>query len=353
MDWNFGVIDYDAKMSDLVVKILADFKLFDDYFRFMAEPELIKSFPEESYGKKEQPGTLWLALECFQQYKENFRTLLTPKFLRECTSKKAFIENFLSINDTWTGRAEIYRRENEQEMPSEKPELIMERVTREKTQKGYLEGLNRKPAFDRSKADLSLYKQQSALLHPQMRWDEEDEPVIEAAVETDSGEARVMDELPEDYEEAEFKAVVESFNRSEARGGSAFQPRPPQTQPGKGGSRPPIRKFGSGRGAGPGGAQQRTLVCYYNALHGSCEKGKDCPFSHDMGLARDWLQAKMKVYSGSPLLSGGQMGATSPQQRSFPQKRPEALYRMSASSSSTLSQQPSTGGAAGEDEESS
>jgi hypothetical protein len=173
---------------------------------------------------------------------------------------------------------------------------------------------------------------------------------------TDDGEARLVTELPDDFEEAEFKAVVESFNRSESRGGSAFQPRPPQSQSGRGGGgRPPLRNFNSGRGPGPGGGQQRSLVCYHNATHGSCEKGKDCPFSHDAGLAREWLQSKMKIYSGSPLLSGGQGGAradSSSQQRVYPSKKPDALYRMSASTSS-LSQQPSTGGASGEDEDSS
>ena len=152
--------------------------------------------------------------------------------------------------------------------------------------------------------------------------------------------------------------MVESFNRAENRGGSAFQPRPPFSQPARGTMRPPPRKFTpQGRGSGPGGAPQRTLVCYYFAIHGTCEKGKECSFSHDIGLAKEWLQSKMKVYSGSPLLSGGQAPnrpESNSQQRVYPPKRPEALYRMGASQPS-LSQQPSTGGvsASGEDEDSS
>ena len=70
LEWTFGVLDYDIKISDLVVKVLADFKLFDDYFRHEAEPELLVSYPAEEYGKEKQPGIFWLALECFQQYKE-------------------------------------------------------------------------------------------------------------------------------------------------------------------------------------------------------------------------------------------------------------------------------------------
>ena len=356
LEWTFGVLDYDIKISDLVVKVLADFKLFDDYFRHEAEPELLVSYPAEEYGKEKQPGIFWLALECFQQYKENFRTLLTPKFLSKCKDKEEFIGKFLELNDQWTDRAEKHRMQNEQGMPSEKPEFIMERVNREKTQKGYLEGLSRKPSYDRSKANLNMYQQQhGSPFFPPIEDAEEQDPEVEAAVVTGDGETRVLSELPDDYEEAEFKAVVESFNRAENRGGSAFKPKPPFSPAGRGSARPPLRKFSAGRGSSPGGAQQRTLVCYYYAIHGECEKGKDCPFSHDSGLAREWLQSKMKVYSGSPLLSSGQAANRSDpslQQRVFPPKRPDALYRMGASQSS-LSTQPSMGGAGGEDEEDS
>ena len=354
LDWTFGVIDYDIKISDLVMKILWDIKLFDDYFRFGADSGIIASFPEPAYGKEKQPGVLWLALECFGPYKENFRTLLTPKFLRECQDKDAFIKEFIKINDEWTRRAETYRRQNEQGMPSEKPERIMERISREKTQEGFLKGLSRKTAFDRSKGDLSAYQQQGFSKtrpdHDEGGYDSE----LEAAVETDKGEIRMVSELPEEYEEAEFKAVVESFNRAE-RGGSAWS-RPQQFPPGRGGMRPPTGRFSQGRGsgAGAGGGQQRAPVCYYNAIHGKCDKGKDCPFSHDPTLAKEWLMSKMKIYSGSPLLPGGQQANKSDPnlQQRYPPKKPDALYQMSPTHFS-LSQQPSTGGASacGDDEE--
>ena len=228
----------------------------------------------------------------------------------------------------------------------------MERVHREKKQKGFLEGLSRKPAFDRAKADLNMYHQGS-FLPPIVRGDSGQDYELEAAIEGDDGETRVVSELPEDLEEAEFKAIVEDFNKAERQSGNSFQPRPPYSQPGRGGPRPPIRRLTPGRGAGPGGGQQRTLVCYYNALHGTCEKGKDCTFSHDPALAREWLKTKMKIYSGSPLLSGGNAAKISDpslQQRVYPPKRPDALYSMGAAKSS-FSQRPSQGGAFDEEED--
>ena len=180
----------------------------------------------------------------------------------------------------------------------------MERVSREKTQEGFLRGLSRKPAFDKSKGDLSAYQQQGASRPWPEREGAEYDLELEAAVLTDEGEVRMVAELPEEYEEAEFNAVVETFNRAESRGASAFQSRPLQFPPGRGGMRPPTGRFSQGRGsgAGAGGGQHRAPVCYYNAIHGKCDKGKDCPFSHDPTLAKEWLQSKMKIYSGSPLL---------------------------------------------------
>jgi hypothetical protein len=61
----------------------------------------------------------------------------------------------------------------------------------------------------------------------------------------------------------------------------------------------------------------------------------------------------MKIYSGSPLLSGGHVAKISdpsPQQRVYPPKRPDALYSIGAAKSS-LPQRPSQGGAFDEEED--
>jgi hypothetical protein len=242
-------------------------------------------------------------------------------------------------------------------LPSEKPERTIERLDREKMQKEFLKGLsNRSQSHDRSKGELSAYSQSSAFRTRPHLDDGGYESELEAAVETADGEIRMVSELPEEYEEAEFKAVVESFNKAESRS-NAFQSRPQQFAPGRGGMRPPSGRFSQGRGAGASGGSQpaRSPVCYYNAIHGKCETGKDCPFSHDPTLAREWLQSKMKIYQSSPLLTAGQQSSRpsdpNSQQR-YPTKKPDALYQMSQSHF-PLSQQPSTGGASagGEDED--
>ena len=44
------------------------------------------------------------------------------------------------------------------------------------------------------------------------------------------------------------------------------------------------------------------FVCYRHAMKGTCDRGTECPFSHDDNLARRWVQSKAKMYAESPHL---------------------------------------------------
>ena len=72
-----------------------------------------------------------------------------------------------------------------------------------------------------------MFHQRGSFLPPIVRGDAGQDYELEAAVEDGDGEARVVSELPEDLEEAEFKAMVDDFNKAEGRGRNSFQPRSP------------------------------------------------------------------------------------------------------------------------------
>jgi len=125
-NWTFtpNASNYDEVMHGPVSKLLNEIKDLDEFFRKGATPEDLQTFPKFCYGKKHDPGVIWIFTECFGEYRSNFVTAIGEDSLKSFTNTKEFVDHVQALNNRQAQRARENRRENEKFIPPVEAEAI-------------------------------------------------------------------------------------------------------------------------------------------------------------------------------------------------------------------------------------
>jgi hypothetical protein len=303
--WEFGVKDYDMQMTLKVEKILDDIKHFDEYFRRGAEHNASSCCPPMQWGKHGNIGVFNIAVECFGQYKDNFKAMISLDFLSTCRDMEKFVLKMRELNNEYTSLSEEHRIKDEKTRPSEKLETTISQLSAKDMQRRFVEGRAEKRTGEPGSEELGVQHRRYMEGRNSSGNDRERSPEIPKA-EANLNQVDAIAKPPESaiLTHSNQVMLVDVPRRSEVEARLAAMLREPlrPTPPQRGRSGPLMGPLTDGklRPEGP-------FVCYRHAMNGTCDRGKECPFSHDDNLARRWVQSKAKMYAESPFLKHSEM----------------------------------------------
>ena len=307
LTWDFGLRDYDTNMTLRVEKVIDDVKHFDEYFRRGAEHNAPSCCPPMQWGKHGNIGVFNIAIECFGQYKDNFKSMLSLDFLSSCRDMAKFVSKVRELNNKYTQLSEEHRINDELTRPTEKLETSILQISTKDMQRRFVDGKVERRTTESAavasggqertfKDERQFFTREKEKFLPEIpssdgatfhRLDGGHTPLRSAVLTVDNRLHLV--ELPK-------KAALQA--RLNVMQKEPFRPTPP-----------PKPKFSPhfNSPTDSKGKLDAPFVCYHFAMTGSCPRGKECPFSHDENMARRWVQSKIRMYTESPFLKHSEM----------------------------------------------
>ena len=312
----FGPDDYDVHFAPWTLKIVSDVLIIDTYARHGIRDEDVKHLPLVGWGERGdgERGVIQIAMQCLTPYAKNFEAMIKAKHgakrLIHTTSLEIWKEMVTEVSDDLTRMAISRRQAMLRVKPLEKAEAVHARVEVQRMQKGFIEGKAEKkkvaaePNLGRIEAQ-SWEDQQAEygqgwhqgqhVPHqhgPQLYGVDWQNPVHEdrgpQPVRNFQGAPRGSYGGGRDGGRGRGLAMRGGYGRGVTGGrvvsGRGRGPAPPAAQL----PRPP-KEF----------TVEAPYVCFKYALHDSCDKGDACPYSHDAGLAEQYITKMIRLYKSS------------------------------------------------------
>ena len=304
----FGTKDYDRHFAATTDRIVAQVLCFDKYMRHGIRPEDAKLLPPANWGDHGERGIIQIATLCLRPYTEEYKSMINaryPKRLKSTTTLAQWAALVREVNDHYSTLAHEQRLADLQAMPMEKAEDVQGGIEGARMQRKFIDGQGerRKPYLGEElgrveAASAGVYGMHGGYAY---EWDEEQyasphsEPQLRGMNWQDPARPSMGPQPVRNLHGGGEGARGGWQGRGGGgHGGGRMGPRGVSAYTGRGAStasappRPPI-EFGD-----------KPLVCFKFAI-GACDKGKECEYSHDERLAKQWLTDKVALYSGAKL----------------------------------------------------
>ena len=105
------------------------------------------------WGKHGNIGVFNIAMECFGQYKDNFKSMVCLDFLTSCRDMGKFVSRMRELNNEYTVLSEEHRIKDEKTRPSEKLETSISQLTAKDMQRRFVDGKSERKALDAAIAE--------------------------------------------------------------------------------------------------------------------------------------------------------------------------------------------------------
>ena len=127
-------------MTLRVEKVIDDIKHFDEYFRRGLGTNAWLCCPPMQWGRQGVVGVFNIAMECFGQYRDNFKSMITVDLLSSCREMKKFVDKMRDLNNKYTVLSEQHRISDELTRPPEKLETSVSQLSMRDMQRKFVDG---------------------------------------------------------------------------------------------------------------------------------------------------------------------------------------------------------------------
>jgi len=280
-------------MMPPVARLLDEIKSIEELFRYKILAEEERVFPDMCYGSKTNQGCLWIFMECFGKYRNNFVAMVTEPVLKEIRSVEKFIEVLTSKNIDFSQKAESIERYRMASKPTAPVESIAEDIHHKRQQTAFRLGpshQSRQDPAERHDIRRNFHREH----------DREDRQRFLRQVEEADTSSFLRHALNADEDRQEFdesaRVFAAAYNGRASDRSHKFPSGPPPRLPMNGESPEKLKEY------------QANLVCFDFFNKRDCRK-QNCPYSHEESFVRKYAIDRLeKLLHSSPFYTSDLVG---------------------------------------------